>query len=430
MGIMRRILIVSYCVIAVMLTWPILLLNLRMYYPSSAEYAYDRVGSDVVPQLNFIGSALKAGAGEQMQGLFPEGYFFTHALYGLGWVEVGLRQPDGAPLRAEALQKARWTLERLDSPAGRAAFSASLDPPYGVFYVGWSSWLRGGALMLQAPNERDPTEATRFQADCAALAQAFDASPTPFLSAYPGQAWPVDSVVAVAALSLHDALFPPSYRSSYRSIIARWELAARERLDPATGLLPHRADSKTGQALEGARGSSQSVIQRFLVEIDPEWGRQQYALFRQQFVAPFLGVPGVLEYPSGVAGRGDVDSGPLVAGFSASATVVEMGAALVHGDRAVADPLINASEVVGLPISWGGEKRYAFGLLQVGDAFLVWSKTARPWLAPQAVVSLEPVGVWWWRWPWHGLALVLMLVLWCPMWFWRLKGNSLSSRRF
>lgn len=403
---------ILYGVVALLLTWTILLLNLRMYYPRSADYAYDRVGSDVAPQLEFIGAALRAGAGEQMQGLFPEGYFFTHALYGLAWVEVGLRQPDGAPLRAEALQKARWALERLDSPAGRAAFSPSLDPPYGVFYVGWNSWLRGGALMLQAPAERDPTEAARFQADCAALAQAFDASPAPFLSAYPGQAWPVDSVVAVAALRLHDALFLPRYNST----IERWELAVRERLDPATGLLPHRADSKTGQALEGARGSSQSVIQRFLVEIDPEWGRQQYALFRQQFVAPFLGVPGVLEYPSGVAGRGDVDSGPLVAGFSASATVVALGAAQIHGDRAAADPLINASEVVGLPIGWGGEKRYALGLLPVGDAFLVWSKTARPWLAPQAAVPLEPVGVWWWRWPWHGVTLVLIVLLGLPMW--------------
>ncbi len=181
-----------------------------------------------------------------------------------------------------------------------------------MFYVGWSSWLRGGVLMLQQPADRPAAEIERFAADCAALAAAFDRSPTPFLTAYPGQAWPVDSTVAVAALRLHDTLLPARFAPT----IERWLREARERLDPATGLLPHRADPSTGQPLEGARGSSQSVIARFLSEIDPAWGREQYALFRQQFVATPLGVAGLREYPHGSAGRGDVDSGPLVLGVS------------------------------------------------------------------------------------------------------------------
>ena len=37
-----------------------------------------------------------------------------------------------------------------------------------------------------------------------------------------------------------------------------------------------------------------------------------------------------------------------------------------------------ASEAFGLPISWGGSKRYLFGAVPVGDAFLVWSKSALP----------------------------------------------------
>jgi hypothetical protein len=42
-----------------------------------------------------------------MQEPFPEGYFFSYALYGLTWVDVGMR--DGAP-RDRALAEARWAL--------------------------------------------------------------------------------------------------------------------------------------------------------------------------------------------------------------------------------------------------------------------------------------------------------------------------------
>jgi len=397
-------------VVAILLTLGLLVLNLRLYLPSAADYGPDQVGPDVVPQLRFIGAALRDGAGERMQAFFPEGFFFSHALYGLAWAELGQRLPPADALRAQALAEARWALGRLDTPAGRAPFSPTLDPPLGVFYVGWSSWLRGGVLALQAPSGRTAAEVERFEADCAALPAALDRSPTPFLTAYPGQAWPVDSTVAMAALRLHDTLLPARFGPT----IERWLQAARGRLDPATGLLPHRADPQTGQPIEGARGSSQSIIARFLTEIDPAWGREQYALFRQQFVATPLGVAGVREYPQGVAGQGDVDSGPLVLGVSLSASAVTLGAALALGDDALADPLLHASETFGLPIGWSGGKRYLFGALPIGDAFLAWSKSARLWVAPPAALDLPPVARWWWRLPAHALSLLLVILIWLP----------------
>ncbi|MBN2004498.1 MAG: hypothetical protein JXA21_14175 [Anaerolineae bacterium] len=407
---MGRLLLRLYQAIAAVITIILLVLNLRLYAPGSAAYGPGTLGRDVVPQLRFLGKSLRAGSGEQMQGLFPEGYFFSHALYGLSWVEVGLRTPAGSDLHTQALEESAWALEQLDSKAGRASFSATLDPPYGVFYVGWSNWLRGGRLMLQTPETRDPAEVARFQSDCEALAAAFDQSATPFLNAYHSQAWPVDSVVAVATLRLHDALFPARFSNT----LDRWMTAAQERLDPGTGLLPHRVDPRSGQPLEGARGSSQSIIARFLVEAYPDWGRSQYLLFRQQFLRPFLGAPGVLEYPESVNGRGDVDSGPLVAGFSASATVVTLGGAQVQGDREVGDALLRASEAVGLPLRWGGAKRYALGIMPVGDAFLVWAKSSSPWVASWEPANAPQIVNRGWRLPLHGAALLITLLVWLP----------------
>ncbi|MDX3099357.1 hypothetical protein [Nonomuraea angiospora] len=388
----------------------------RLTVPAAAGTSAEPPG--VRRQLAFLRAALDTGAGDEAQALFPEGYFFLHALYGLSWVELGMREPaDG---RSRALREARWALSRLDSPAGRAPFSPGLTPPYGVFYRGWSNWLRGGVLSLEPAGRRDPAEVRRFAEDSAALGAAFDASfdagGSPYLAAYPGQAWPVDSTVAVASLRLHDAILPARFGGT----VERWLREVRRRLDPRTGLLPHRADPGGGAPAEVARGSSQSMIQRFLVDVDPAFAAEQYARFRELYVVTPLGLgPAVREYPDGVDGPADVDSGPLPLGVSLSATVVTLGAAQAHSDAPLASALAGYGELAGLPVDTPWTKRYAFGLLPIGDAFLAWAKTARPWVArppsaPAATVS------WWWRTP----LLILLTALAAAPWL------SALRRRF
>lgn len=399
-----------YLGVALTLSVGLLVLNLRLYHPGPVAYAQPQLGEDVVPQLHFIGSALRDGSGDAMQGLFPEGYFFNHVIYGLSWVEVGLRSDPHSTQYAEALSEAQWALDQLDTQAGVAPFDTRLQPRDGVFYVGWKSWLEGGILLMQ-PAGRDPQALANFQADTDSLAQAFSASPTPFLQSYYELAWPVDNTVAVAALSLHDKILTPQYAE----VIAHWLQATQQRLDPATGLIPHQVHYATGQAVEGPRASSLSVITRFLLEIDPTFGYDQYQRYRQHFLTPLLGVPGAHEYPDDAAGFGDVDSGPLFFGFSSTATVVTMATAELYGDHQVSEALYPASEAVGLPWSWGDSKRYLFGLMPVGDAFLVWAKTSSPWVnAPPPAQPLPQLVDSNWRWPLHALALGMVIVLWLP----------------
>lgn len=397
---------------------------IRLVVPAAPGVTGEPVG--LHRQLTFLRAELESGAGERAQRQFPEGYFFLSALYGLSWVDLGMRQAPGE--RSAAVRETRWALSRVDSPAGRAPFSADLVPPYGVFYQGWTTWLRGGLLSLQPPDQRDPAQVRRFVADCAALGGTFDAAPTPFLAAYPGQAWPVDSTVAVAALRLHDSLrlhdplLPPRFEGTVR----QWLADVRERLDPRTGLLPHRVDVGTGQPAEVARGTSQSVIQRFLVDIDPGFAREQYLRFRDRFVVSPLGLgPAVLEYPRGMDGPADVDSGPLLLGASLSATVVTIGAAQVHGDAPLAGALANYGELAGLPVDTPWTKRYAFGMLPIGDAFLAWSRAARPWVTPvpdAPEASITPL----WRVPLLTFLTLLAAAPWLGM---SVRGYRARIRR-
>ncbi|WP_043961924.1 hypothetical protein [Micromonospora haikouensis] len=443
MGIVRR-------VCAVLLTAAALLGVARLVVPATAGPDGEPPG--VARQLAFLRAALDDGAGEDAQALFPEGWFFAHALYGLARVELGLRKPAGR--RAGELREARWALARLESPAGTAPFDPGLTPAYGIFWQGWTNWLRGGILALQPADRRDPAEVARFAEASAAIGTAFDASGTPYLAAYPGQAWPVDSTVAVASLRLHDALLPsgapppdpvrpgapspgaPSTEAPpgapppprFAGTVARWLDGVRQRLDPRTGLLPHRVDPVTGAPAEVARATSQSVIQRFLVDVDPAFARAQYLTFRDRFVASPLGLgPAVREYPDGLAGPADVDSGPLVLGVSLSATVVTLGAAQSQGDAALAGALANYGDLVGLPVDTPTTRRYAIGVLPVGDAFLAWSKTARPWVADQP--DPPPATVrWWWRLPLLAALLLVGALGWLPELFRRSRHGSLPGR--
>src|ERR1700754_2463714 len=235
----------------------------------------------VVKQLAFLRAPLEAGADRAAQRQSPEGYFFLNVLYGLTWVQVGLADPTRS---VDADAEARWALDRLESTEATRQFDISLSPQYGVFYAGWTNWLRGGMIALR---HSDASEIDKFTSESVEIATAFRTAKSPYLASYPGKAWPADSIVAIASLRLYDELVAPRFDR----IATNWVAAVKKHLDPATGLMPHQAAPE----LVGARGSSQALIQRFLVEIDPAFARSQYDIFRDKFVT---GV-GVREYPKG-----------------------------------------------------------------------------------------------------------------------------------
>ncbi len=384
-------------VLAVMISAAAALAVVRLVAPADGQ-------SGVRRQLAFLRTELESGAAEDAQRLFPEGYFFSYALYGLTAVDLG------------RLDDARWALARLESDAGRAPFTGEMPLRYGVFYRGWVNWLRGGILSHEPAAARDAAQLRAFEQDSAEIAAAFDTSPTPFLVSYPGKAWPVDSTVALASLRLRDKLLTPAYDVT----AIRWLANVQARLDPTTQLMPHTADAETGEPTSGAQGTSQSLINRFLPEIDQDFARQQYARFRTWFLDAPLGLgPTIREHPTGIDGPANVDSGPLVLGVSLSATAVTIGTAKVHGDETLADGLSRFGEVAGLPIYTPGAKRYAFGAAPIGDAFLAWSKSARPWVA---AVPVEPPSRFlsrWWQLPLLTLFLAVGLAPWLLGAAWR-----------
>lgn len=347
----------------------------QLHSLSVADYRAPGGGPDVQAQLDWLGARLRAGGGEETQAWYPEGYFFTHAIYGIALVNQVLLNPDDDALRARNVAEIEWALARLESDQGRAPFPRRQAVPYGVFYLGWSNRLLGGLLLIQPEADRDPARVAQFQAQSATLAAAFEQSPTRYLEAYPGGCWPVDNVVALSSLKLYDEL----YGDEYVRVIDDWLAVTRAHLDPQTGLLPHRIDVRTGKIREGARASSLVMALSFLPELDAAFAREQYTRFRAAYAQPVLGFVLMREYPHGTEGSGDVDSGPLVFGLSPVSTGVGLVTARANGDDEVFERVLQLGETLGLPVTWNGQKRYALGQLVAGDAFEVWGKTILPW---------------------------------------------------
>ncbi len=379
----------------------LMVLLVQLHGHTAIEYRPTGNGPDVQAQLNWIGRALREGAGEETQRWYPEGYFFAHALYGLALVDQALLEPELGERNAQELE---WVLQRLEGPKGYAPFTREQAVKYGVFYQGWLNRLVGGLLLIQPEGERDPRRVEQFHRQSEALAQAFAASPTHHLEAYPGGCWPVDNVVALTSLRLHDGL----YGTPYGDVVEEWLAYTRVHLDPETGLLPHRIDAQTGEIWEGARGSSLVMALSFLPELDAELARAQYTRFRELYAQPVLDFVLWREYPRGKSGPGDVDSGPLVLGLSPVSSGASLPAARANGDEEAFERLVQLSEVVGVPITLRGEKRFALGQLVAGDAFLAWGKTITPWVpgvAPYTPITYPRLTSRWYGWT-NGIAVL------------------------
>ena len=394
-GVSRAARFVLVVASATFLVW-LALLNVRLYRPG-------RLGT-AMAQLRFLEKSLGQGAAERMQALFPEGYVFTWALYGLAAAQVARALP-ASGARDEALARGRTAVAHVDSDRARATFMPDMDPSHGAFYASWSLYLRGCLLRATGPTATPPLDVQLFLRDSDHFALALSRSESPYLRSYPGSAWPADTAPGVAALAIADS----ASGGRYQAVVARWIAAVRERLDHRYGAMPHSADARLGVARDGPRGESLALMCLILADVDSSLARQQYEILRRDFVDYRWGLPGVREFPRGVHGRGDIDSGPLVLGYSGPAIVVGAGAAIAHGDEQLASALLSVAEIAGIPIEFAGQRRYALGLLPVGDAFLAWARSTRPAEHRPRYARLVPS---WWRLPIHALSLLLGLPIW------------------
>ncbi|MEN0051036.1 MAG: hypothetical protein AAF806_28485 [Bacteroidota bacterium] len=349
----------------VLLSLWILFLNARLYHtPKIIQNQQGQINQEVIYQLYHLKEQFGRGAAQDMQRLFPEGFIFLHSLYALAWSDIASDLNPESEDFTNAIKEIDTSLGRIQSEEGKRNFPKDMDFTYGAFYNGWAAYTMGSRLTLQS----DSLLVIRFQSICQRIANAYRKNDYNYLKTYEGGTWPADNILCLASLRLHDRIFKPEYQSVIDSCLFQ----IKEKLDLETNLIPHSIDTESAEVREGARGSSQSLVNNFLIEIDSTFAFEQFQIYKDLFVENRLGLIGIRAYPKGRVGKGDVDSGPVIWDIGGAASIVGMRTFMRYGEVEIARSLQNSVEAFGMPLRWNKKKRYLFGVLPMADAFIAW----------------------------------------------------------
>ncbi|MEI8194988.1 MAG: hypothetical protein WCI73_03670, partial [Phycisphaerae bacterium] len=298
------------------------------------------VGSD----LRSIRARLSAGHDQSMHRLFPEGRLFAHSFYGFTLLNLAAANPQDHAFRQQTLAELARLIPLTEALATQPPFDQgqTLTPKGGIIPAGHTNLLRAGYALLGGA---DPALLAAYHAQSELLFQAFAKSPVASLETYPTLTWPVDSLMALESLRLHDVL----YQTAYATAAQRWAQWMSAHLDPATGLLNMQIDQR-GQIHDGPRGCGLSWTLALLPNLAPDLARAQYALYRAAWFRHPLGTTGIREFPTDRQGQFvDCDTGPIIFGLGTAATGFGLAAAKANHDPTNLTGLLRAVELCSFP---------------------------------------------------------------------------------
>jgi hypothetical protein len=371
--------------------------QLRLYYAPTYQ---NGINQNVLAQLQYLEQTIKTqNAPAAMQQIFPEGAFFMHVLYGLTWADLVENTDSTSKTARKAAFEVQTAIESLDTGVCLSSFNGKMELVNGAFYNGWQGYLMGRYCAVFPQQAQKNGLLTRFETRCKAIQTVFDSANRTYLESYPQQSWPADNILCLATLALHDKILPNQFAKTR----ANWLNSIKAHLDER-GLIPHSYNFLSNTIGEPARGCSQSMMLSFLPVIDSVFSRQQFDLYKKNFIDKRLGIACVREYPHGASGNGDVDSGPVIWDVGGAASIVGIKAAVLNGDNFLYHNFRNAIEMLGFPRTTGNFKYYLFEKLPVSDAFIAWVNATHPHFK----VSNG------WQRQVHGWSL---LVLAYPLWY-------------
>lgn len=388
----------------------LLYVNISLYNNIEIKSSYNL---DIRKQLAYIEGQLNKGVDKKMQSFYPEGYYFSNVLYGITWCEFLQNIDKSDSLFIHGLQQINKSQYKLESNLCKYNFHKDITPERGVFYLGWKNYLLAKKLILLNSKKITPKEddVNTYLFQTKQLVDAYTKKQIPFLESYTALSWPADNTVAVASIGLFEKIID----DRYHSFIKDWVKKAKVSTD-SLGLLPHKVDYQTNQTLSNGRGCSMSLMLTFLPDIDKEFAKQQFNLYYKYFLDKRLFLPGIREYPLGINGKGDVDSGPVILQIGGSASIVGIKSLVINGKTEDALKIRNCVEGFGAALTIHDKKRYLFGTWIMADIFIAWANAS--FNAPASLSSG-------WALPFHILSCCLLFAYITPFIFkkWIAKKN-------
>ena len=317
----------------------------------------------------------------KMQQRNPEWDFMSRTYFVLSLANMALRDPalrDQACDIIDCIIAHTLLLEKQNGQfhflLGYAHGSWHFDPPRSIFVDGEIALMIGTRRIIQEKTDYIPLLAERV----AVMTDYMNRSPVFSGESYPDECWLFCNTVALASIRIADVLDG----TDHSVLISNWVHTAQDKLtDKETGLLIATYDLDGNPLPCGytPEGSTIWMACHMLQVVDPILAENQYKLAHHYLARSFLGFGYSREWPEGLEGSMDVDSGPVipVLGASVSASGLAILAAAAFDDRDYFVKLITALNCAGFPTVSNGQLTYYAGNT-VGDAVLLYAMTEGP----------------------------------------------------
>lgn len=305
--------------------------------------------------------------------------FATYMMAGMGFGQTAIEHPEW---RTEHLKWMSRCIDHILSPDARAYDKASWgDDPiesldsnsHHAAFLGYFNLL----LSLHRLLDEKSQYAELNDRITAALVRRIERSKLMLLQTYPGQVFPIDNTAGIGSIGLYDR----ATGADHGKLLRDWsKRCRRDWMEPATGLLYQVVDSATGKPADEARGSGSCLAAYFLSFADPDLSRDLFQSVKTHLAGSLVGFGLVREYPpSSKGGYGDIDSGPVLFGYSVSATGFCIAGCRIHGDEDFYTKIYRTAYLFGGPVDQDGCLQFVTGG-PIGDAIMFAMLTAQPQL--------------------------------------------------
>lgn len=285
--------------------------------------------------------------------------------------------------------KDRWKTDAMDSLKTKEGH---------LGYLGHVNFMISAYKLVGGGDEFDK----QFVEISTALVEKYGAVKNNLVETYPGEIYIPDNVVAIASLqNLVKIALASSGSESIRKIAPPCRWVARDFVtkakkddwrDPRNGLLVFRVIANGGDRTR-SRGSGAGWNSFYLPFIDQELALEQYQKLKSSMFTKVWGVfPGIREYPEGATASGDVDSGPVIMGLSASGTGFAVAGARFAKDADMLTDLLYTCELVGCTVQGQLSRHYLTAPL-VGEAIMLAMKSHVVWEMEDKPSTTRPISM-------------------------------------
>ncbi len=324
-----------------------------LYFCASAITPYSRTLRErsIENQIQYLSKIMDEGYDDILQNRFPEGKIFSNALLALSVIQHCKNTTRQKEKYAYVVDRC---VARILSDTAKSDFNSQMIPRFGMFYNAWSSYVmdsyqKSNIFQYTSLSSKIKSESKSIQ-DRLLKVQSDSVK---ILDSYLGSSWPADNLIGL--LAMEDD-----------SIRGAWLNKLFEEAGHESGLINHIGSKKNE-----IRGSSQALISYSLNKLNYPDALLYNKEYKHRMIENVLGVDLVKENEDG-SSTADVDSGPVLFGYGASATIMNIKTQASFGmsNAKWSWAIMNA---ISLPVNGIGEKYHLLKQEPMFDLFMLWA---------------------------------------------------------